>query len=171
LLIYRRLFNDDPPGLQLGLEYWRLRGTQASGRDAAIRELTALDRSYPGNTTLLQTLSQLLFAAGRDADALAALQRAGAVDQGRARVDFGGEGLVGNFQSFQNRAVKASKAEKVIRRGQLLQFAIRPLAKCATIMAGDLKGCRFENDKHLMTRAGHAVEINAGAGCHGGVHQ
>ncbi|AVJ35180.1 cellulose biosynthesis protein BcsC [Stenotrophomonas sp. MYb57] len=84
LLIYRRLFNDDPPGLQLGLEYWRLRGTQASGRDAAIRELTALDRSYPGNTTLLQTLSQLLFAAGRDADALAALQRMGRNPEARA---------------------------------------------------------------------------------------
>lgn len=77
LVIYRRLFNDDPPGLQLGLEYWRLRGTQADGRAVAIRELTALDRSYPGNTTLLQTLSQLLFAAGRDGEALAALQRMG----------------------------------------------------------------------------------------------
>ncbi|WP_343649541.1 cellulose synthase complex outer membrane protein BcsC [Stenotrophomonas sp.] len=77
LVIYRRLFNDDPPGLQLGLEYWRLRGAQADGRALAIRELSALDRSYPGNTALLQTLSQLLFAAGRDAEALAALERMG----------------------------------------------------------------------------------------------
>ncbi|KAG1467797.1 hypothetical protein G6F57_012861 [Rhizopus arrhizus] len=77
LAIYRRLFNDDPPGLQLGLEYWRLRGTQAEGRAPAIRALTELDRSYPGNVTLLQALSQLLFAAGRDSEALAALQRMG----------------------------------------------------------------------------------------------
>ena len=108
---------------------------------------------------------------GDHAQALAALQRAGAVDQGGARVDFGGKGLIGNFQSFQNRAVNASKAEKVIRRRQFLQLVIRPLAKCAAIMAGDLKGSRFENDEHLMPRAGHAVEINAGAGCHGSVHQ
>ena len=77
LAIYRRLFNDDPPGLQLGLEYWRLRGTQADGRALAIRALAELDRRYPGNVTLLQTLSQLLFAAGRDSEALAALQRMG----------------------------------------------------------------------------------------------
>ncbi|WP_383697157.1 cellulose synthase subunit BcsC-related outer membrane protein, partial [Streptomyces sp. NPDC056465] len=43
----------------------------------AIRALTELDRSYPGNVTLLQALSQLLFAAGRDSEALAALQRMG----------------------------------------------------------------------------------------------
>lgn len=77
LAIYRRLFNDDPPGLQLGLEYWRLRGTQADGRAPAIRALTELDRRYPGNVTLLQALSQLLFAAGRDSEALAVLQRMG----------------------------------------------------------------------------------------------
>ncbi|HDS1649975.1 cellulose synthase complex outer membrane protein BcsC [Stenotrophomonas maltophilia] len=77
LAIYRRLFNDAPPGLQLGLEYWRLRGAQADGRALAIRELTALDQAYPGNTGLLQTLSQLLFAAGRDDEALDALRRMG----------------------------------------------------------------------------------------------
>ncbi|HFF2828891.1 TPA: cellulose synthase complex outer membrane protein BcsC [Stenotrophomonas maltophilia] len=77
LAIYRRLFNDDPPGLQLGLEYWRLRGAQADGRTQAIRALSELDRSYPGNVPLLQALSQMLFAAGRDAEALAALQRMG----------------------------------------------------------------------------------------------
>src|SRR5690606_28750977 len=32
LAIYRKLFADDPPGLQLGLEYWRLRGGEAAGR-------------------------------------------------------------------------------------------------------------------------------------------
>lgn len=75
LSIYRRLFVDDPPGLQLGIEYWRLRGTQSSGRTLAIAKLAALDREYPGNTSLLQILSQLLFDAGRDDEALAALRR------------------------------------------------------------------------------------------------
>jgi len=77
LAIYRRLFNDDPPGMQLGLEYWRLRGAEAAGRPLAIRRLAALDEAYPGNTALLQTLAQLLFASGRDGEALAALQRMG----------------------------------------------------------------------------------------------
>ncbi|MGX9721140.1 cellulose synthase complex outer membrane protein BcsC [Stenotrophomonas acidaminiphila] len=77
LAIYRRLFNDDPPGMQLGLEYWRLRGAEPAGRALAIRRLAALDNDYPGNTVLLQTLAQFLFAAGRDGEALAALQRMG----------------------------------------------------------------------------------------------
>lgn len=77
LAIYRRLFNDDPPGMQLGLEYWRLRGAEPSGRALAIRRLGALDAAYPGNTALLQALAQLLFASGRDSEALAALQRMG----------------------------------------------------------------------------------------------
>ena len=77
LAIYRRLFKDDPPGMQLGLEYWRLRGGEPSGRALAIRRLTALDNDYPGNTVLLQTLAQFLFASGRDGEALAALQRMG----------------------------------------------------------------------------------------------
>jgi Flp pilus assembly protein TadD len=75
LVIYRRLFDDNPPGLQLGIEYWRLRGAQPSGRSLAIARLTALDARYPNNTNLLQILSQLLFSAGRDDQALATLQR------------------------------------------------------------------------------------------------
>ena len=77
LAIYRKLFHDDPPGLQLGVEYWRLRGSEAAGRPLAIDKLAALDRQYPGNTPLLQALSQLLFAAGRDREALATLRRLG----------------------------------------------------------------------------------------------
>ena len=77
LAIYRRLFNDNPPGLQLGQEYWRLRGTQASGRALAIRKLSELDRRYPGNIALLQALSKLLLAAGRDDEALAVWERMG----------------------------------------------------------------------------------------------
>ncbi|WP_434030478.1 cellulose synthase complex outer membrane protein BcsC [[Pseudomonas] boreopolis] len=77
LAIYRRLFDDDPPGLQLGIEYWRLRGDERAGRALAIERLAALDRAYPGNPALLQALSRFLFAAGRDEEALAALQRMG----------------------------------------------------------------------------------------------
>ena len=102
---------------------------------------------------------------GSHAEALAALQRASTVDQGSARVDFGAKSLIVNFQSFQNRVVKAAKAEKVIRRRQFLQFVVRPLAKCAAIMAGDLKGSRFESDEHFVARAGHTVEIDASARC------
>ncbi|MGB3394235.1 MAG: cellulose synthase complex outer membrane protein BcsC, partial [Stenotrophomonas sp.] len=83
LAIYRALFADDPPGLQLGLEYWRLRGSEATGRALAITRLSALDRDYPGNMTLLQALSQLLFAAGRDNEALAVLQRMGGNPEAR----------------------------------------------------------------------------------------
>lgn len=75
MVIYRRLFDDNPPGLQLGIEYWRLRGAQPSGRGLAIARLSALDARYPGNTNVLQILSQLLFNAGRDDEALAVLQR------------------------------------------------------------------------------------------------
>src|SRR6478752_5847782 len=103
--------------------------------------------------------------------ALAALQCAGAVNQGSARVDFGGKGLIGNFQPFQNRTVKASKAQKAIRRRQFLQFVIGPFVERVAVMAGDLKAGRLENDEHVMPSAGNAVEINAGTGCHGNVHQ
>ncbi len=75
LAIYRRLFNDQPPGLQLGIEYWRLRGREPAGRDLALRRLAELEREYPGNTAVLELQSRLLFAAGRDAEALAVLRR------------------------------------------------------------------------------------------------
>ena len=83
LVIYRRLFADDPPGLQLGLEYWRLRGGEPAGRALAIRRLEALDRDYPDNMALLQALSQLLLATGRDDEALAVLQRMGTNPEAR----------------------------------------------------------------------------------------
>lgn len=77
LKIYRKLFNDAPPGLQIGMEYWRLRGTEARGRTLAITQLTALDRAYPGNSALLMSLARLLFATDRDDQALAVLERLG----------------------------------------------------------------------------------------------
>ena len=83
LAIDRKLFNDDPPGFQLGLEYWRLRGGEPAGRALAIRKLEALDRDYPGNMVLLQALAQLLFAVDRNDAALAILQRMGGNPEAR----------------------------------------------------------------------------------------
>lgn len=83
LAIYRKLFNDDPPGFQLGLEYWRLRGSEPAGRVLAIRKLEALDRAYPGNMVLLQALAQLLFASGHNDQALVVLQRMGGNPEAR----------------------------------------------------------------------------------------
>lgn len=83
LAIYRKLFNDDPPGFQLGLEYWRLRGGEPAGRALAIQKLEALDREYPDNMALLQALAQLLFAADRNDRALAMLQRMGGNPEAR----------------------------------------------------------------------------------------
>lgn len=77
LAIYRELFHDDPPGLQLGVEYWRLRGGEPAGRALAISRLQALDTRYPDNAPLLQALAQLQFSAGRDGEALATLKHLG----------------------------------------------------------------------------------------------
>ena len=77
LVIYRRLFNDAPPGLQLGVEYWRLRGSEPSAKSLAIGKLKQLDRVYPNSPLLLQALARLLFSAKRDDEALATLQRMG----------------------------------------------------------------------------------------------
>ena len=70
---------------------------------------------------------------------MAALQGASAVDQGGSHVDFGRKGRVGNFQPFQDRAIKTSKAQKVIRRRQFLQLIIGPFAQRVAVMAGYLK--------------------------------
>ena len=58
LAIYRNLFNDQPPGLKLGIEYWRLRGSQPDGQRLAAERVGALDRAYPGSVALQQLKSQ-----------------------------------------------------------------------------------------------------------------
>lgn len=77
LAIYRRLFDDNPPGLQLGLEYWTLRGSEPAGREAALRGASALARDYPGNSAVQRLQMALLEASGRgrEASALAARMR------------------------------------------------------------------------------------------------
>jgi len=77
LAIYRRLFNDRPPGLKLGIEYWRLRGSQAEGKRLAAERVAALDRDYPGSVALQQLKSQLLFATQREDEGFQALREMG----------------------------------------------------------------------------------------------
>lgn len=75
LAIYDRLFAGDPPGLELGLQYWQLRGAQPGQRRLAIARLGELDRQYPGNAALRQALARMLFAENRSAEAIALLHR------------------------------------------------------------------------------------------------
>lgn len=82
LAIYRRLFDDHPPGLQLGIEYWRLRGSQPEGRKLALERVATLDRAYPGSVALQQLRSQLLFSIDRDDEGLGVLRQMGSGDAG-----------------------------------------------------------------------------------------
>ncbi len=75
LAIYRKLFGDDPPGLELGIDYWRLRAARAGDRRLAADRLAALDQRYPGSVVLRQTLSRLLIDSGRGAEAVRLLHR------------------------------------------------------------------------------------------------
>ncbi|WP_153242584.1 cellulose synthase complex outer membrane protein BcsC [Frateuria defendens] len=92
LAAYRKLFGDPPPGLELGVEYWRLRSAVPGQRKPAIARLTALERDYPGNVPLRQLLANLLFDDGRPAEALALLRQMGADPNARelaAQREFG----------------------------------------------------------------------------------
>lgn len=73
LAAYEQLFAGEPPSLELALDYWRVRGNLPGQRPAAIRQLQQLDRQYPGNAGLRQTLTGWLFAEKRDREALALL--------------------------------------------------------------------------------------------------
>ncbi len=95
---------------------------------------------------------------------LAALQHSRAVDKCGARVDFGGECGVGDFQALEHRAVAASEAEQAVRSRKLFQLSIPPFAQNTAVMAEDLQARVAKLDTHVMARAGHAVEINGGAG-------
>lgn len=74
LEIYDQLFAGEPPSLELALDYWRVRSALPGQRREAIEQLQALDRQYPGNAGLRQTLVGLLFAEKRDPEALALLE-------------------------------------------------------------------------------------------------
>ena len=71
--LYEQLFGTEPPDLALALEYWRLRAAIDVQPWRAIEQLRALDRQYPGNVALRQTLVDLLFAGRHNEEALRVL--------------------------------------------------------------------------------------------------
>ena len=73
LAVFRQLFGRDPPDFELALRYWTAVGSVPGGRSEAIRRLQALDRRYPGNAQLRQTLVRFLFGEDRPAEALQVL--------------------------------------------------------------------------------------------------
>ncbi|WEZ88836.1 cellulose synthase complex outer membrane protein BcsC [Pseudomonas sp. NyZ480] len=75
LVAYDQLFAGEPPSLELALDYWRVRGNLAGQRPDAIEQLQQLDRQYPGNAGLRQTLASWLFSEGRNHEALAVLEQ------------------------------------------------------------------------------------------------
>lgn len=74
---FRSLYGDQPPTLELAVEYWRVRSAQPGQRSAAIAALRRLDEQYPGNPPARQLLANLLFADGQDKAALALLAELG----------------------------------------------------------------------------------------------
>lgn len=72
---YDNLVSGNPPDFPSALEYWRIRANVSGQRPNAIAQLQRLDRTYPGNTDLRQTLSKLLLAEDRGPEALKVLQQ------------------------------------------------------------------------------------------------
>lgn len=72
---YEQLFGSEPPDLASALEYWSARSHIAGQRGVVLEQLRNLDRQYPGNAALRQTLVGLLFAENRPAEALAVLHQ------------------------------------------------------------------------------------------------
>ncbi|EPJ78371.1 cellulose synthase complex outer membrane protein BcsC [Pseudomonas sp. CFII68] len=72
---YRQLFGDDMPDFATALEYLNVRSGIKAERPVVIEQLRELDRQYPGNASLRQTLAGLLFAEKRDPEALDVLHQ------------------------------------------------------------------------------------------------
>ena len=70
LATFRQLFGSDPPDFELAARYWTAFGGVPGGRSEAVRGLQTLDRRYPGNAQLRQTLVRFLFGEDRPAEAL-----------------------------------------------------------------------------------------------------
>ncbi|MCL7462384.1 cellulose synthase subunit BcsC-related outer membrane protein [Pseudomonas sp. NW5] len=68
------LFTGHWPGIELALEYWRLRDRLDGQRPAVLAGLQALVAEYPQQPTLRLRLADLLFAEGREREALDQLQ-------------------------------------------------------------------------------------------------
>ena len=73
--IFERLFGDAPPDFATALEYLRIRSNIAGQHPKVIEQLQVLDKQYPGNAGLRQTLADLLFRENRPQEALAVLQQ------------------------------------------------------------------------------------------------
>ena len=58
------------PTLDLAIEYWRLYSRKPDGNGPALKALLELDKDYPRNTPLRQTLVNLLLAEDREEEAL-----------------------------------------------------------------------------------------------------
>lgn len=72
---YDELFHGEPPTLDLAVEYWRLVARLPGQEPAAIQQLEALDKRYPGNVNLRLTLARRLFSQDRDAEGYALLEK------------------------------------------------------------------------------------------------
>lgn len=83
LEVYRQLFGTAPPDFSTALQYWTAFGGIEDQRNEAIRQLQALDRRYPGNVQLRQTLVRFLFGQNRPAEALQVLGELAANPQAR----------------------------------------------------------------------------------------
>ncbi|MBA4500831.1 cellulose biosynthesis protein BcsC [Marinobacterium sp. 3-1745] len=70
MALYRTLWQDQPPGLKLGVEHWRTLGRLDEQRPAAIEGLQQMDRRYPGNPEVRLGLIKLLLAEERAEEAL-----------------------------------------------------------------------------------------------------
>ncbi|MBP3861131.1 MAG: cellulose biosynthesis protein BcsC [Pseudomonas sp.] len=73
--IFERLFGNAPPDFATALEYLRIRSNIQGQRAQVIEQLRSLDKQYPGNPGLRQTLADLLFREDRAPEALIVLQQ------------------------------------------------------------------------------------------------
>ncbi|MDF3934422.1 cellulose synthase complex outer membrane protein BcsC [Pseudomonas citronellolis] len=74
---------DEPPSLELAMEYWRIRSRLPDQLPTTIEHLRALDKQYPGSPELQQFLAEQLFRAKRNDEALALLHRMAGESQSR----------------------------------------------------------------------------------------
>nr|BAM44857.1 cellulose synthase subunit C [Enterobacter sp. CJF-002] len=83
LAAYDALFKGNPPEGDLAVEYWALVAKVPARRSEAITQLKALNARNPGNAALQNSLAQLLFGEGRDAEAYAVLEQMAKSSAGR----------------------------------------------------------------------------------------
>ncbi|SET39278.1 cellulose synthase complex outer membrane protein BcsC [Kosakonia radicincitans] len=80
---YDALFKGHTPDGDLAVEYWVLVSKVPARRAEAVNQLKRLNARYPGNDQLQNSLAQLLFADGRDAEGYAVLEQMAKSSNGR----------------------------------------------------------------------------------------